>query len=245
MRERQGNNADLRRPVIAVRTASPRDGEVLNLCFHGIGPPGRVLEPEEELYWVTEPQFEALLEVIGRYRWVRLTFDDSNASDTAIVLPALRRRGLDAAFFVIAGRLGEPGSASSSDVRELARAGMTVGSHGMDHIPWRSADDAQLRQEVAGAAAAIAEAAGQPVRQAAFPFGSYDRRVLSAVRKHGFCRVYTVDGGPARDQAWLQSRYTVRAGDTPADIERLARSPRAGSVTEAVRSAKSLVKRWR
>jgi peptidoglycan/xylan/chitin deacetylase (PgdA/CDA1 family) len=222
-----------------------RDGEVLNLCFHGIGAPGRVLEPEEELYWVEDAQFEELLEVIARYPAIRLSFDDGNASDIAAALPALRRHHLSAAFFVIAGRLDEPGSLSSADVRNLVRDGMTIGSHGMWHRRWRSVSDTDLREELAGAVEVIERATGKPVQEAACPFGSYDRRVLSALRRQGFSRVYTVDGGPAVRDAWLQPRYTVRATDSPAAIERMARSPRGDVLSAAVRSAKSLVKRWR
>jgi hypothetical protein len=32
-------------------------GAVLNLCFHGIGAPGRALEPDEELYWLNYDRF--------------------------------------------------------------------------------------------------------------------------------------------------------------------------------------------
>jgi peptidoglycan/xylan/chitin deacetylase (PgdA/CDA1 family) len=219
--------------------------QILNLCFHGIGTPGRVLEPEEELYWMEEAHFEDLLEVISKYPSIRITFDDSNASDATQALPALRRLSLEATFFVIAGRLDRAGSLASSDVRSLVQEGMTVGSHGMQHVSWRSATDQVLQEELAGAAEAIAEAAGRPVRQVACPFGSYDRRVLNAIRRHGFSRVYTVDGGSARRDAWLQSRHTIRTNDTPADIERLARSPRGSVLPAMVRRGKSFVKRCR
>ena len=222
-----------------------RPGEVLNLCFHGIGIPGRALEPDEELFWVEPPQFEELLDVISKYPSVRITFDDGNASDVALALPSLRRRNLTATFFVISGRLGQPGSLAVADVRRLVRDGMTVGSHGMWHRPWRSVSDVELKEELADAADAIADAVGEPVCQVACPFGSYDRRVLSAIRCHGFSRVYTVDGGPAKGDAWLQSRYTIRAADSPADIERRARSPRGNALAAAVRQGKSLVKQWR
>jgi peptidoglycan/xylan/chitin deacetylase (PgdA/CDA1 family) len=222
-----------------------RGGEILNLCFHGIGTPGRELEPDEELYWLDYAQFEELLELITKYPSIRVTFDDGNASDIALAMPALRQRNLNAAFFIISGRLDQPGSLASAEVRSLVRDGMTVGSHGMWHRPWPSANDQELEQELTDAAAAIAEAAGRPVRQVACPFGSYDRRVLSAIRRHGFCRVYTVDGGSARSGAWLQARYAIRAADTPADIERRARSPRGSALSAAVRTAKSFVKRWR
>jgi peptidoglycan/xylan/chitin deacetylase (PgdA/CDA1 family) len=230
--------------VLAIGQDAPAR-EVLNLCFHGIGNPGRELEPDEDLYWVESAQFEELLEVVGRYPSVRITFDDGNASDAALALPALRRRNLHATFFVLAGRLGQPGSLAASDVRHLAQAGMAIGSHGMRHRSWRSAGDQELYEELVGAAGAIAGVAGQPVRHVACPFGAYDRRVLRAIRRHGFARVYTVDGSPARGDAWLQSRYAVRASDTPADIERRARSPRGRAFSASVRAAKSFVKRWR
>ena len=124
--------------------------EVLNLCFHGIGTPGRELEPDEDLYWVSVAQFEEFLEVIGKYPSVRITFDDGNASDVAHALPALRRHNLTAAFFIISGRLDQPGSLATAEVRSLVQAGMTVGSHGMRHIPWRSVDDARAPRRAGG-----------------------------------------------------------------------------------------------
>jgi peptidoglycan/xylan/chitin deacetylase (PgdA/CDA1 family) len=207
--------------------------------------PGRPLEPDEELYWVPETRFTDLLAVIATFPQVRITFDDGNKSDAAIALPELRSRNLTATFFVIADRLDRPGSLSSADVRSLVDGGMTIGSHGMRHRPWRSVDDDDLHEELVGAAEAIAKVSGRPVHEVACPFGSYDRRVLSAIRRCGFHHVYTVDGGPARSNAWLQPRYTIQIGDTPADIERRVHAPRGGAVTTMVRKGKALVKQWR
>jgi peptidoglycan/xylan/chitin deacetylase (PgdA/CDA1 family) len=230
--------------VVASRRGN-RSDEILNLCFHGIETPRRMLEPDEDLFWIRAAQFEEFLEVIVKYPSVRITFDDGNASDVEYALSALRRHNLTATFFIISGRLDQPGSLTTAEVRSLVQAGMTVGSHGMRHVPWRSVDDQELHEELAGAADIIAKVVGQPVRRVACPFGSYDRRVLRAIRRCGFTRVYTVDGGPALGDAWLQSRYTVRAADTPADIERRARSPRGGTISATVRKGKSLSKRWR
>jgi len=230
---------------MVVRGRKDRPNELLNLCFHGVGTPERPLEPDEELYWVEPAQFDEFLAVIGRYPSVRITVDDGNHSDIALVLPTLQRHNLKASFFVISGRLGQPGSLAPAEVRSLVQSGMTVGSHGMRHTPWQSADDEQLREELVDAAVAIADAAGQAVHEVSCPFGSYNRRVLKAARRFGFSRIYTVDGGPARSDAWLQPRYTVRAADTPADLERRARSPHGTPFATAVRGTKSMVKRWR
>ena len=55
---------------------------------------------------------------------MRISFDDGNASDLEIGLPALLERGLTATFFVLAGRLGRPGSL---DADEVARCSRTAG----------------------------------------------------------------------------------------------------------------------
>lgn len=226
-------------------SALGQEGEVLNLCFHGIGTPDRPLEPDEENFWVTPVQFQEILDVVVRYPSVHITFDDGNKSDIEFALPELRQRNLAATFFVISGRLDSRGSLATTDVRDLVRAGMSIGSHGMRHRPWRTIGEEELHEELTAARDAIARAAGQPVQQVACPFGSYDRRVLRAIRQRGFTRVYTVDGGTARTGAWLQSRYTVRSGDTPADIERRSRLPHEPAFSHATRVAKSFVKRWR
>lgn len=146
--------------------------EILNLCFHGIGVPDRSLEPGEDQLWVTETQFDDLLDVIARYPSVRITFDDGNSSDAATALPALSKRNLTATFFIIANRLDQPGSLSSSGLRHLAESGMRVGSHGMSHKHWRSVDDTELRQELVDATRIIETASGQSVREVACPFGT-------------------------------------------------------------------------
>lgn len=231
--------------MTAVTGCRTKDDEILNLCFHGIGTPGRELEPEEDLFWVKEDQFNEFLDVIARFPSARITFDDGNASDAAIALPALRKRELVAKFFVIYRRLDQEGSLSSDDVRTLVKEGMGVGSHGMSHRSWRSVNDAELHEELVEAADAIAGVTGQLVREAACPFGSYDRRVLTALKRTNYQRVYTVDGRSARRDAWLQSRYTVRAADTPADLERRVLATRGDRLSATIRAGKSFVKRWR
>jgi hypothetical protein len=227
--------------------AKPQRHEVvINLCFHGIGEPGRPLEPDEELYWIEPAQFDEFLAVIRTDPRIRITFDDANASDAEYALPALRRHRLRGTFFIVAGRLDQPGSLSRAQVRELVRAGMSVGSHGLEHRPWRTVSDEDLEAELGRAAEIIGATVGRPIREVACPFGSYDRRVLRAIRQEGFERVYTADGGAAaRRDAWLQSRYTIRRRDTPAVIERLRCAPQGSGIEPAMRSIKGIVKRLR
>lgn len=217
---------------------------MLNVCFHGVGEPKRELEPGEAVYWVGTGQFLRILDEVAQWPAVRLSFDDSNASDIEIALPALQQRGLVADFFVIAGRLDTPGSLGEAEVVELDRAGMTIGSHGMHHVSWRGMSGAICEAELGAARDRLAAVVGKPVRTAACPRGQYDRRALQALRRHGYRRVFTSDRRPAREDRWLQPRYSVRSHDTVETMRaEVLASP--GPARRLRGSAVGLVKRWR
>lgn len=216
----------------------------INLTFHGIGAPGRELDPGEQDVWVSSEQFRALLDrVVGRDD-VAITFDDGNASDVEQALPALRERGLTATFFVVAGRLGTPRFLDEAGVRELAVAGMEVGCHGMRHRAWRGLDDAGLREELVEARTTLERAVGRQVTSAACPFGSYDRHVLRTLRRSGYAHVYTSDRGTARHGSFVQARNSVGPADGPGLLERI-NALEASPANALRRRAKLAVKRWR
>ncbi len=186
--------------------------------FHGIGPPPAWADDDERRVWCTKATFLSLLDRIPdvsaeMHLPIELTFDDGNASDLTMAMPALLKRGMRAAFFVCAGRIGRPGYLDAAHLLELSRAGMTIGSHGWDHVDWRRLADARaLDREVRQAREFIAGLmAGQPVDSVAIPFGSYDGRVARAVAPL-FPMVYTSDGGHAASVAQVVPResYTVR-----------------------------------
>jgi peptidoglycan/xylan/chitin deacetylase (PgdA/CDA1 family) len=216
----------------------------INLTFHGIGEPGRPLDPGEELFWLEENEFESALDSVARRNDVQITFDDGNASDLELALPQLRRRGLTATFFVVAGRLGAPGFLDESAVRALADAGMGIGCHGMRHRPWRRLDRPALWEEVVEARRMLERVVDHRVTEAACPFGSYDRRVLRFLRAHGYHRAFTSDTGMTRSGDWIQARNSVRSGDGPGLIERVLAAERS---THRVvrRRLKLAAKRWR
>jgi peptidoglycan/xylan/chitin deacetylase (PgdA/CDA1 family) len=195
-----------------------RNESVINICFHGVGTPQREMEPGEDSYWVSEELFHAVLDEVRTWPSVRLSFDDGNASDVELGLPALRRRGLTADFFVLAARLDTPGSLSEAAVRELHGAGMRIGSHGMWHRPWRGMDQATSEAELVTARDRLAGVVGTAVNEAACPLGRYDRELLGRMRRLGYTRVFTSDRRPAVAGSWLQPRYSVRRDDTPESL---------------------------
>lgn len=195
-------------------------------------------------YCISHELFLRILDEVMERPDIDLTFDDGYASDTEIALPALRERGLTARFFPLAGYLGRPGYLDGDGVRTLARAGMSIGSHGMRHRSWRGLDADATQEELSTARALLAEAAGVPVTTAACPLGQYDRRLLSALRRLGYRQVFTSDSTPARRGCWLQPRYSLLRSDTLGTIRSgiLAPQPLAARVRGA---AVQRLKAWR
>lgn len=191
------------------------------LNFHGVGPVLRSIDPGERNCWLEQEDFEAALDLAKGQAHVQLTFDDGNASDVELALPALLRRDLRATFFVCSSRLDQPAFLSRAHIRELRARGMDVGSHGAAHVSWRHLTGDRLVEEIEGSRRVLEEACGAPVDAAACPFGAYDRTVLSALRRAGYRRVYTSDGGNASEHQWIRARTTVTRSMPPDAVRRL------------------------
>jgi peptidoglycan/xylan/chitin deacetylase (PgdA/CDA1 family) len=215
----------------------------MNICFHGVGNCRIEREAGESRYWVSSDYFLRILDELAGRNEVRISFDDGNRSDATIALPALQERGLHATFFVLAGRFDDPDSLDRADVRALHAAGMTIGTHGWSHVPWRGLSSRDLNRESAEARQAIAEVVAQPVREAALPLGRYDRRLLRELRRQNYDTVYTSDRFPSREGSWLQARFSVTASDSPETMRALL--TRHFRATDAIQAGKSIVKRIR
>lgn len=194
---------------------------ILNL--HGLGQPGRPLEPGEAAYWVAADMLTETLTLAAHHKdrvHTAFTFDDGNLSDIAIAAPALAQHGLHATFFVLADRIGMPGSLGPDDIRALSQAGHCIGSHGAAHVDWKAAAATTLAHELGQTTRdVIADAAGHSVTAAAIPFGRYNAAVLKTLAQHGYDRAYSSDGGCWRANQFPIPRTSLRADMTVTDIE--------------------------
>jgi peptidoglycan/xylan/chitin deacetylase (PgdA/CDA1 family) len=206
----------------------------LYLTCHGLGTPPAGLSEASRRFWLPLDVFERCLTLAATVERqtgidIRFTFDDGNDSDFTLAMPRLLERGRSGMFFVCAGRLDKPGYLASDQVRALAQAGMTIGSHGFDHLNWPSASDAQLRHELHDGKRAIETVIGMPINVASAPFGGLNQRVVRAAAAAGFKCLYASSGGFATAATGLIPRNTLRAGfDPESELPRMvARSYRA------------------
>lgn len=214
--------------------------------FHGIGTLWNGLPDDELAYWCPESEWLAITDSLARLSEqpgvsLEITFDDGNLSDFEHALPALVERGLTATFFPCAGRIGAPHYLSAEQLVELRGSGMSIGSHGWAHVDLRRADAEQLKREADDARDRLAQASQGPVETFAIPFGSYDRRVLGALRPYR--RVYTSDRGLAAGTRWLTPRCSYTREWTPETPSQIIRDERPVSLRlrrAAVRALKRL-----
>lgn len=224
--------------------ASQESDTLVHVLFHGIGTPGPGVTAAEQPYFVGRDLLCAVLDDLREQPGLEVSFDDGFESDLSVVLPALLERGMRARFFPLAGYLGRPGRLDSGGIRELAAAGMGIGSHGMRHRSWRGLDPAARREELVEARRLLSAAAGTTVDTAACPFGDYDRGALAALREQGYRAVYTSDRRRARRGAWLQPRYSVRRGDTLQTVrDQILAAPPASRRARSAVTAR--LKAWR
>jgi peptidoglycan/xylan/chitin deacetylase (PgdA/CDA1 family) len=127
---------------------------------------------------------------------VGLTFDDGYADFATYALPVLKRHGFSATVYVIAGHMGADNEwdpegprkplLTEDQVRQVADAGIEIGSHGLRHVSLPKAPASALAGEIEGSRRALQEVSGQDVPGFCYPYGEIDGAVVEGVRAAGY-----------------------------------------------------------
>ena len=120
---------------------------------------------------------------------VAITFDDGYRDNLRLAAPVLLKHGFAFTVFATAGfiRSGKEPFLSPTELRELAALPqVTIGAHGVTHVPLTRCDDRQLREELTGSKHYLEDLLGRPVKELAYPHGAVDRRVRDAAGLAGY-----------------------------------------------------------
>jgi peptidoglycan/xylan/chitin deacetylase (PgdA/CDA1 family) len=185
-----------------VTSVAPQEDRTIALMYHALGETDGVADDRH--YTVSLPRFAAQLArcraqagaVVSARDWlagasgVIFTFDDGHVSNHRHGLPALVEAGATADFFVNPAQVGTPGFATWGELREMADAGMSIQSHGLDHRVFLTELSPQrLREDLRRARLEIEEHVGQPVTLLA-PAGGREPAALAEVaREVGYAHV--------------------------------------------------------
>jgi peptidoglycan/xylan/chitin deacetylase (PgdA/CDA1 family) len=174
-----------------------------------------------------------------------LSFDDGCLSDYTEAFPALRELGMRATFFVVPTLVDAPGHVSWAQLREMAAAGMEIGSHSLTHPFLHELDAAGLRHEFGQSKAILEDRLGSAVRSASLPRGWEPpglEPVLDDLGYRAFCNSRVGWWHPG-DRPLAIPRVAVRRGMVSDDFLAIAAAaPRALWRLTAVDVAKSMAK---
>jgi peptidoglycan/xylan/chitin deacetylase (PgdA/CDA1 family) len=142
---------------------------------------------------------------------VLLTFDDGSATHHSVALPVLTGLGFTATFFPMTVVLNKPNWLSEDQVRDLDRAGMTIGAHTYDHQRLDRLPADQWATQLDQPKARLAEIIGHPVDFLAYPYGLWSQEALGHVSAAGYRAAFQL----ANRQDPAQPLLTIRRIITP------------------------------
>lgn len=193
-------------PTDAQVSAAP--GPLLVLMYHGIHEaraddvefdPRYSVRPGQfaaQMHCLSEMGVAGWLPVTGRplvappapegRHMALITFDDGDASNLDQALPILQKTGLAAVFFITRSFVGQRGMLSGAGVRELADAGMVIGSHGLSHRFLNTLSPAALEIELASSRDFLQQLTGRPVALLSLPGGRGGPREIRAAHAAGY-----------------------------------------------------------
>lgn len=138
-----------------------------------------------------------------------LTFDDGYADAFTSALPALKKEGMTGVFYVVSQFLDKPNYLTSQQVKELAQAGMQIGSHTVSHGNLASMTLARQRQQLTESQAVLEQLIGQSVLDFCYPSGQYNQQTIQLLTEIGYRSATTVKEGIANGENLLRRPYEL------------------------------------
>lgn len=229
----------------ATATCSPADSvRVPILVYHDIAPAEHGRQVANREFNVTPAAFEAqmrylhdqgfrvislgaLVEALEKRcavpaRTVVITFDDGRENQYRHAFPVLKRYGFTATFFPFTHAMNRnPRYLTWEQLREMQRAGMTIGSHAHLHPRMdKITDPAIMKRETAGSREILQQRLESGAEFFAYPFGAMSAQAEEALRAAGFRAARSFSGG-----GWNSARdlFRLRAVPVTENMKRFQR----------------------
>lgn len=156
---------------------------------------------------------------------VVITFDDGYRDAYENAFPILREHGMKATFFVLTDFMDEnrPEYLTWDMAREMLAAGMSIESHGRNHVSLEGKDHDYLVWQALGSLQTIQYELGVAPRFVSYPAGEYDQNTIDIFRSANFLGGVTTEQGAthASNDLFELTRVRVRGSTTPDDLSKL------------------------
>jgi peptidoglycan/xylan/chitin deacetylase (PgdA/CDA1 family) len=151
---------------------------------------------------------------------VVLTFDDGYRDNYINAFPQLRERNMTATFFLVTDFIDEerPEYLTWDMAREMLAGGMSIESHGRNHISLMDKDDDYLIWQALGSLETIQFELGVRPRFISYPAGEFDENTIRIFASADYWAGFTTEQGATHssDNLFELQRVRIR-GSTSAD----------------------------
>lgn len=156
---------------------------------------------------------------------VVLTFDDGYRDAYENAFPLLRSRGMTATFFVVTDFIDEqrPEYLTWDMVREMYAGGMSIESHGRNHVSLKNKDADYLIWQALGSLETIEYELGVRPRFISYPAGDYDQTTIDIFHSANYWAGFTTQQGATHssDDLFRVKRVRVHGDTSPEQLLRL------------------------
>jgi peptidoglycan/xylan/chitin deacetylase (PgdA/CDA1 family) len=147
-------------------------------------------------------------------RTFAITFDDGWSDGYDYAYPIMQKYGYVGVFFVVSGRIDQPGAMTSRQLVELEATGNEIGNHTEDHLSLSTLTLERAKEEIDTGSAQIAQAIHRRPTSLAYPYGGVADYVVRAVGEcDGLEIAVTTSRGVT--ESWLNRLVAPRIRVTP------------------------------
>ncbi len=152
---------------------------------------------------------------------VILNFDDGWQDQYDNAFPILKKFNYTATFFIFSSAPEHKYFMTWDEIKELDAAGMTIGSHTLNH-PYleKITDEKELEKQIFYGKKSLEKHIGKTADLFAYPFGEYNDQIISVVKSAGFKMARSIHNGRYHS---LEDLYTIKAIITNSDYNRFVR----------------------
>jgi peptidoglycan/xylan/chitin deacetylase (PgdA/CDA1 family) len=137
---------------------------------------------------------------------VLLTFDDGYSDQFRYAFPILQRFGDRAIFFINTGTIGTPRHLTWPEVETMAKAGMSIECHGVNHADLGKSNETEQTYEIDRCVRELSAHLHESVLAYAYPSGDFDAQTIGLERQAGVLFGFTTD---PRFQTDARSPYQI------------------------------------
>jgi len=134
----------------------------------------------------------------------------------------LEKYKFKATFFIITGKVEKPGYLSWSQIAELAKAGMEIGSHSVSHLDLSKLDTDKARVEIYNSKITLEEKLNLKITAFCYPSGAFDDETIQLVKNAGYqTAVTTVNSKEqTKENIYKLKRIRVAGSESIASFEK-------------------------